>query len=114
MEQVSRKIEGGIESAYFDVQYRPSIDHSNFKLNLNCSSLLTYMALADITRKDRGKGECFRCRLRLLPARCQAGRRPFQTSEPSEEISVGGKRCSAATGGSGCGHQGRPGGGLSL
>jgi len=52
MEQVSRKIEGGIESAYFDVQYRPSIDHSNFKLNLNCSSLLTYMALADITRKE--------------------------------------------------------------
>ena len=52
MEQVSRKIEGGIESAYFDVQYRPSIDHSNFKLNLKCSSLLTYMALADITRKE--------------------------------------------------------------
>ena len=52
MEQVSKRIEGGIESQYFDIQYRPSIDHSNFKLNLNCSSLLTYMALADITRKE--------------------------------------------------------------
>ena len=52
MEQVSRKIEGGIESAYFDISYRPSTDHSNFKLNIACSSLLTYMALADITRKE--------------------------------------------------------------
>ena len=52
MNQVSRKIEGGIESAYFGVKYRPSEDKSNFGLNLNCSSLLTYMALADITRKE--------------------------------------------------------------
>ena len=53
MNQVSRKIEGGIESAYFGVKYRPSEDRSNFGLNLNCSSLLTYMALADITRKEK-------------------------------------------------------------
>ena len=52
MEQVSKRIEGGIESKYFSVKYKPSIDNSNFKLNLNCGSLLTYMALADITRKD--------------------------------------------------------------
>jgi len=53
MDQVSRRIEGGIESSYFDINYLPSIDHSNSKLNLNCSSLLTYMALADITRGEK-------------------------------------------------------------
>ena len=52
MDPVSRKTEKGIESAYFDIKYRPSIDRSNFKLNINCDSLLTYMAFADITRKE--------------------------------------------------------------
>ena len=53
MDKVSRKIDGGIESAYFDIQFIPSEDYSNSKLNLKCRSLLTYMALADITRNEK-------------------------------------------------------------
>lgn len=52
MEQVSKIIDGGIESKYLDIDYRPSEYKRNFNLNLNCSSLLLYMALADITRKE--------------------------------------------------------------
>lgn len=51
MEKVSKLIKGGISSAYFDVQYRPCEDRSNLNLNVACSSMLTRMALADITRK---------------------------------------------------------------
>ncbi len=47
---VSFKVEDGIGSEYFNVQYRPNGGLS--ELDINCSSLLTYMALADMTRKE--------------------------------------------------------------
>ena len=47
---VSNAYSNGIQSKYFDVKYRPSEDKSNFDLNLACSSLLTYMAIADASR----------------------------------------------------------------
>lgn len=52
MDQVSQIIDDGIKSEYLSINYRPSMDKSNFNLNLNCSSLLLAMALADITRKE--------------------------------------------------------------
>ena len=51
-EKVSSKIEDGIESKYFSIKYRPSVNGENFDLDLKCSSLLTYFALADISRKE--------------------------------------------------------------
>lgn len=47
---VSSKVEGGIESEYFDVKYRPKGGIE--EMDIACSSLLTYMTLADITRKE--------------------------------------------------------------
>ena len=44
---VSRNSDKGLESEYFDVEYRPSTDKSNVDLNNACSSLLTYLAMAD-------------------------------------------------------------------
>lgn len=50
MEPVSRFLEGGMESAYYDIKYRPNGGMS--KMDIACSSLLTYMAIADITRNE--------------------------------------------------------------
>ncbi len=47
---VSVKVEGGFESKYFNVKYRPNGGLS--ELDINCSSLLHYMALADMTRNE--------------------------------------------------------------
>lgn len=51
MNPVSRSSSNGIESAYFNIKYRPFdiLDNRTIK----CSSLLTYMALADITRDEK-------------------------------------------------------------
>ena len=48
---VSSTIEHGVESDYFDVKYRP--DGGLSELDLACSSIITYMALADATRKQK-------------------------------------------------------------
>ena len=54
MEKVSKFLsEGVVESAYYDVEYRPSQDSSNFDLNLACSNILGSLALADITRCEQ-------------------------------------------------------------
>ena len=53
MNPVSRRIEGGIQSEYFDVEYRPSEDNKNSALNGKCTTLLVALAGADITRKDK-------------------------------------------------------------
>jgi len=53
MGQVSRKIEGGIQSAYYDLDYKPSEDRSNSDLNRKCSSLIVAMGIADATRESR-------------------------------------------------------------
>jgi len=52
MSQVSRKIEGGIQSEYLSMHYRPSEDKSNNELNRKCGDLTLHMAIADITRKN--------------------------------------------------------------
>ena len=52
MDKVSELNDGIIKSKYYDVKYRPSMDGSNFKLDIACSSLLFNMALADITRDN--------------------------------------------------------------
>ncbi len=51
MESVSKKIPGGVQSAYFDVWYLPSEDKSNGELNSKCTSLKVSLAIADITKK---------------------------------------------------------------
>ena len=48
MEPVSRIVGGIVESAYYDISYRPSVDNND--LNTKCSSLLVYLSLADTTR----------------------------------------------------------------
>ena len=53
LEPVSNKIEKGIESQYFNIKYRPGLESKNSKLDIQCSSLLTYLALADVYRNDR-------------------------------------------------------------
>ena len=53
MEQVSKKIEGGIQSAYYDLNYMPSEDKNNSDLNRKCSSLIVVMGIADATRELR-------------------------------------------------------------
>lgn len=53
LEPVSNKIEKGIESQYFNIKYRPGLGSKNSKLDIQCSSLLTYLALADVYRNDR-------------------------------------------------------------
>ena len=50
MDKVSKEIDGGIQSLYFDIP-RPNIPINN-KIFIYCESLLTYLALADF---DRGK-----------------------------------------------------------
>lgn len=52
MESVSKKIPGGVQSAYFDVWYLPSEDKSNGELNSKCTSLKVSLAIADITKKN--------------------------------------------------------------
>lgn len=53
MDKVSQIINGVIESKYFAISYRPSVDHSNFKLNTTCNSLLTCLAQADIMADEQ-------------------------------------------------------------
>lgn len=50
LEPVSKRVERGIESKYFNIHYRPGKESKNSKLDINCSSLLTYLALADTYR----------------------------------------------------------------
>lgn len=52
MNQVSRKIDGGIQSEYLNMHYRPSEDKSNKELNRKCGDITLHMAIADITRKN--------------------------------------------------------------
>ena len=52
MDKVSNRVENGVESAYFDVKYRPTNYKGNYNLDLQCSSILTYMALADLYRTN--------------------------------------------------------------
>lgn len=51
MEKVSKLVDGGIESKYFNVKCRPKGGMAN--IDIKCSSFLTYMALADITRDKK-------------------------------------------------------------
>lgn len=51
MNKVSRKIDGGIQSEYLSMYYRPSEDKSNNDLNKKCGALTLHMAIADITGK---------------------------------------------------------------
>ena len=53
MEKVSKKIDGGISSAYFDLDYLPSTDRSNTNLNSKCAALIIDMAIADATREEK-------------------------------------------------------------
>lgn len=52
MDKVSYFENGVLFSSYFDIKYRPSENKSNSDLDINCNSLLTYMALADVTRNQ--------------------------------------------------------------
>ena len=50
MDKVSNLVNHGIESKYFDIKYRPQGGLST--MDIMCSSLLTYLALADATRQE--------------------------------------------------------------
>lgn len=51
MEKVSKLVDGGIESKYFNVKCRPKGGMAS--IDIKCSFFLTYMALADITRDKK-------------------------------------------------------------
>lgn len=51
MDKVSQIVPDGIDSKYFEVKYRPGI--SNASLDVKCNLLLNYLALADVSRRQK-------------------------------------------------------------